>query len=229
MKPEDIQITDFMRIIQGEAPWSFLIEVVIRIFFIYFLLMFSMRLMGKRMSSALNRNELAALVSLAAAVGVPLQTPDKGLLPAVIICIVIVGIQRGIAYLIYGNKKLETITQGQISILVENGKLKLEDMKKCLITPERLFSQLRSQGIDNLGKVQRVYMENNGNFSIIQYGDSNPGLSLIPEWDHDYIPEESYIAGVFVCSRCGKIEHTSKSPDYNCPDCKEKKWSEAVK
>ena len=94
MKPEEIHITDYMRILLGEVPWSFLIEVVIRIGFIYLLLMVAMRLMGKRMASTLSNSELAALVSLAAAVGVPMLAPDRGMLPALIIAIIVVGIQR---------------------------------------------------------------------------------------------------------------------------------------
>src|SRR4051794_24953877 len=118
MKPEDIHITDYMRILLGEVPWSFLIECLIRIFFIYLLLMVAMRLMGNRMSNLLNNSEMAALVSLAAAIGVPVLSPDRGLLPALIIAIIVVTIQQIIAKNAFKNREFEEKVLGDISILV---------------------------------------------------------------------------------------------------------------
>jgi uncharacterized membrane protein YcaP (DUF421 family) len=228
MKPEEIHLTDIMRMLQGNVPWAFLIEVVIRIFFIYFLLILSMRLMGKRMASTLARNELAALVSLAAAVGMALQDPEKGLLPAIIICLVVVGIQRIVAILAFRSKNFERVSQGNISILVEDGCLNLEDMKKCLLTRERAFAQIRSQGIDNLGRVQRMYMETSGSFSILEYQGKVNGLSLIPEWDHEFWESEKVKQDIYACNSCGNLQNGQDQPGIECPRCKEKEWVNAV-
>ena len=228
MEQEAIKITDIMRIIQGEVPWSFLIEVVIRIFFIYLILMFSMKLMGKRMASTLTRNELAALVSLAAAVGVPLQVPDKGLLPALIICMIVVIIQRLMAIWMFRNNKLERLTQGDIDILVQNGVLNLETMKKALLSRERVFAQLRSESIDNLGRVKRLYMENSGSFNILTFNEPRQGLSLIPEWDEEYRKTRNIATNAFSCNNCGFVVHTPTAPEQACQRCQEKDWERAV-
>src|SRR3978361_131613 len=97
MKPEEIKITDWMRILFGEVPGSFYLEVFIRALFVYLFLMGAMRLLGKRMSSTLGRNEMVAMVTLAATIGIPLQTPDRGLLPALMIGVIVVLIGRWIA------------------------------------------------------------------------------------------------------------------------------------
>ncbi|QJW89539.1 hypothetical protein HNV11_09185 [Spirosoma taeanense] len=75
MKPEEIHLNDWVRILIGEVPGTYFIEIVIRIAFVYLLLSVSMRLMGKRMAAQMNRNELAAQVSLAAAIGMPVWRP----------------------------------------------------------------------------------------------------------------------------------------------------------
>src|SRR5438132_14356325 len=85
MRKEDIYLYDITRILNGEAPPQFYIELVIRAFVVYLILVFSMRLMGKRLSAMLNRNEVAAVASLAAAMGLPLLSPYRGLIPAVIV------------------------------------------------------------------------------------------------------------------------------------------------
>jgi hypothetical protein len=46
MKPEEIYLSDWSRILIGEVPGSFYLEAIIRVVFIYLLLLVAMRLMG---------------------------------------------------------------------------------------------------------------------------------------------------------------------------------------
>src|SRR5438270_3226136 len=101
MKPEDIKLGDWMRIFIGEAPPAFFLELVIRVFIIFFLLIVSMRLLGRRMAGQLNRIEIIALFSLAAAIGVPLQAPDRGILPAFVIALIVVLVGRLVSTLAF--------------------------------------------------------------------------------------------------------------------------------
>ncbi|WP_324676885.1 DUF421 domain-containing protein [Hymenobacter sp. GOD-10R] len=225
MKPEDIHPFDFLRIFLGEAPWSFLFEVVIRIVFIFVLLVVSMRLMGKRMASQLSRNELAAMSSLAAAIGVPMQVPDRGLLPPIIMAIVVISIQRLSALWSFRSEKFEEVTQGDIGILVEDGCLQLETMKEVVLPQERLFAQLRSSAIDNLGTVKRVYMEANGSFTVLKHPKPQPGLSILPDWDQDFVREQRKVPGTFACRSCGNLAKENRSA---CTRCGKTVWTEAV-
>src|ERR1700710_2654351 len=118
MKKEQIHLSDWQRILMGEVPAVFYIELIIRALLIYLILMVSMRAMGKRMSAHLSRNELAALVSLAAAVGVPMMAPNRGILPAMVIAVVVIGIQRIIADRAAKNQSFEKISQGNVSVLI---------------------------------------------------------------------------------------------------------------
>jgi hypothetical protein len=78
MRPDEIRLTDWSRILIGQAPWTFMIEIAGRALFIYFILLVAMRLMGKRIGAQLTQSELAVVVSLGAAIGVPMQAPDRG-------------------------------------------------------------------------------------------------------------------------------------------------------
>ncbi|RNI28267.1 DUF421 domain-containing protein [Rufibacter immobilis] len=228
MKPEDIQITDWLRIVLGEVPWSFLLEVVIRIAFIYFVLMLSMRVMGKRMASMLSRTEMAALVSLAAANGVALMDPSRGLLPIAIIAVVVVGIERLIAWRSTQDASFEHTVMDDLDILVKDGLLQLPVMEHARITRDRLFAQFRHEDIYNLGKVQRTYMEANGAFTIIQFPDEKVGLSLVPDLDPDLVEEQPKAEGVFACCHCGNLVESSTSPTADCNQCGSREWKPAV-
>jgi uncharacterized membrane protein YcaP (DUF421 family) len=227
MGKEDIILWDWPRIMIGEVPLSFFIEAAIRITFIYFLLIASMRLFGKRMAAQLNRNELAALTSLAAAIGVPVQSPDRGLIPSVIIAILVVLIGRLVAWLAARNQKLESITQGKIEPLIKDSILQFEHMKRSRITREKLYSVLRSEGIKHLGEVKRVYIESNGSFTIIKDEKPAPGLSVLPQWDKDFRKQQQLSEEMIACKNCGNTLSRHESHQI-CANCRDTKWAQAV-
>jgi uncharacterized membrane protein YcaP (DUF421 family) len=204
MKKEDIHFGDWQRMFIGDVPGGFYWEVVLRITVVYIILMVSMRLMGKRMASQLSRNEMIAMVSLAAAIGVPLQTPDRGILAAVVIAFVVVSIQQLVAWLATRNQFLESVTQGDLTILVSDGYFQLKAMKQNGITRERAFAQLRSRGIRQLGEVKRLYFEAGGSFSFIPAEEVQPGLCVLPEEDMKFITRVCERTQKVVCKTCGK-------------------------
>ena len=117
----------------GEVPPAFFLEIVFRMLVVYIILTVSMRLLGKRMAAQYTRNELAAMVSLAAAIGVPILAPDRGLLPPIIIACVVVGISRLIAMLSAKSEKAEAITQGTIDTLVKDAVMDVRAMTKTRV------------------------------------------------------------------------------------------------
>lgn len=162
------------------------IELVTRESVFYLLLLVAIRLMGKRMSSQLSRNDLAAMVSLTAAMGVPLQAPDRGIIPAIIIAFIIVFTARRVAAKSFKSQDFERFSQGNIGMLVKDSVLDLAMMKKVRISRERFVAQLRSKNIKQLGSVKRFYMEASGSFTLIQEENVKPGLSILPHWDKDF-------------------------------------------
>jgi uncharacterized membrane protein YcaP (DUF421 family) len=228
MLPYDIHLSDWQRILVGEVPGSFYIELAIRALMVYFLLMISMRLMGKRMSSQLGRNEMAALVSLAAAIGVPLGAPDRGLLPAVVIAFVVVFTERWIASKTYRSQSFEKISQGNIDMLIKDAVIDFKAMKRIGLSRERLLSQLRSLGIKQLGKVERLYMEANGSFTLIKQKEPRPGLSIIPRWDNEFQARLKKSEQILVCQHCGHTKELPFDIKSRCEGCLDCTWINAV-
>ena len=224
MKEFEIYLQDYQRIFIGEVPGVFYIEIVLRAILFYFILIASMRLMGRRMASQLSRIEMAAMVSLAAAIGVPLQSHDRGVLPAVVIAIIVIGIERGISYFAAKNEKFEQVSQDDLDILVKDSVLQLDKMKRTRITKDRLCAHLRSEQITQLGAVERLYMEANGSFTMIKSPNPKPGLNIIPAWDEDFV-NELKLTEVLVCKNCGN----EKQEIVNvCGNCASEEWEHAV-
>lgn len=216
MEKSDIRIGDIGRILVGDTPAEFFIEIIIRGIIVYIILMCALRLMGKRMASRLNRNELAAISTLAAAIGIPLFTPDRGVLPGLIIGGIVVFVQRVVAYTGRKSERLERLSQGKISALVEDGCLKIPEMKKTRISREQLFAQLRTNKIIHLGEVKRVFMEANGAFTIIRNPDKRPGLPVLPAFDKDFLGEQAAANEITLCSYCGDDASPGQTSCRNC-------------
>ncbi|WP_207492937.1 DUF421 domain-containing protein [Aridibaculum aurantiacum] len=227
MKPEEISLYDWARIFAGNVPATFYIELVIRAALVYLLLMVSMRLLGKRMTSQISRLELAGLVSLAAAIGVPMLAPDRGILPAFIIAMVVVGVNKLILYCSLKSERFEEITQGNVGVLIQDAVLCYDMMSKTQITRERIFAQLRSHHVYHLGSVKRMYIEATGSFSVVLDDEVRPGLLILPENDPEFIDEVVDRTNKVVCKHCGtkKDENTKHS---KCNNCGSKEWTEAV-
>jgi uncharacterized membrane protein YcaP (DUF421 family) len=228
MKPEDFHLFDPLRVVLGEVPWSFLLEALFRVLVLYGLLVVAMRLMGKRMGAQLSRNEMAAMVSLAAAIGVPVQAPDRGLVAPVCIAVIIVVGQRLIARATLRSKKFEELSQDDIAIMVADGRLMLDAMESAVLPQERLFAQLRSESILHLGQVKRLYMEANGDFTLLRQEPPQPGLSLLPDWDEEYRQEQPEAPETFACTHCGTLAQSPQPPATPCPHCQNTKWVQAI-
>jgi uncharacterized membrane protein YcaP (DUF421 family) len=229
MKKEDIHISDWLRILVGDVPASFYLELLLRAAIIYLLLMLAMRFMGKRMSGLLSRNELVAMVSLAAAIGTPLTSPDRGIVPAVIIAIVVVYIQRWISGKAFRDEHFERYAIGELDILISDAVIDLEVLKKVRISRERLMAELRGSGIKQLGSVKRFYMEASGFFTLIENEEPNEGLLILPSWDEEFCKRLTPSETQITCGICGLLQPKETDRKTKCPHCREVAWADAVK
>jgi maltose alpha-D-glucosyltransferase / alpha-amylase len=216
MQSWEIHWNDWVRILLGNMPPEFFVEVVIRVAFIYVLVIFCIRLMGKRMASQLSRNELVAISSLAASIGIPIQTPDRGLLPALLVAMIVVAAQRIVAARLSQNERFERQTQGKISILVDDCCLNVQEMMRVRIGRQEIFARLRALRVKHLGQVKRLYFEAKGDFTLVRNPEAAPGLTVLPAEDEEFRKAQRYSQEEYVCKNCGRRTMTIDTPCKNC-------------
>ncbi|QMU28733.1 YetF domain-containing protein [Adhaeribacter radiodurans] len=228
MKKEEIYLGDWQRLLLGNSPWEFMLEVFIRTIIIYVALLITWRLLGKRMNAQLTITELAVMITLGGIASVPMQLPDKGILLGILGLACAVIFQRGYNYLTFKSRKAEVLAYGDVGLLVKDGVLQLDQMREYNISKEQVFAGLRSQKILHLGEVKRAYLESSGLFSIFKEEDPKPGLSVLPEKDeqlHQSEPQDNTYA---ACLHCGNIVKQTKFNKQACPNCQEHTWTYAV-
>jgi uncharacterized membrane protein YcaP (DUF421 family) len=149
-------------------------------------------------------------------------------LPIFVIGVTIVGIQWLISRQAMKSTRFEYQVLDDVNTLIKDGTLLLDRLKGTRLTHERLMAEMRHSNIDNLGKVQRAYMEANGAFSIIQYSDNRAGLSTLPNWDTDFKQQQRKAEGQFACLNCANVVDSWQKPETKCACCGKKTWEEAV-
>ncbi len=228
MKKEEIHLWDWQRILIGEAPVEFMLEVFIRTFIIYLLLLIAVRILGKRMSANITTFEMAVMLTLGAVVSVPMQAPDRGLLQGIVILVCVIALHRGLALLTFKSKKLEVLTQGDVSLLVKNGIIDVKELKRSAMSHEQLFAQIRNKNLRHLGQVKRVYLEACGIFSIYESSNPRPGLSILPAKDEKIARAQLKTHSYAACKNCGNITEGLVKEVGKCDNCGAKDWDRAV-
>ena len=228
MKKEDIHLWDIQRILFGEAPVEFMIEVFVRTVLIYLILLITVRLMGKRMSGQLTIQEMAVTLTLGAIVSPAMQIPNVGLAQGTLILFLAFVFQRGFNLLEFKSRKLEKLNHGTVALLVKDGVMLLDEMNKNKLSRQQLYAVLRAEGIYNLGKVQRVYLEAFGMFSIYKAKDPKPGLLIFPPDDEEirtFVKDDKM--KIMVCKSCGNTAEDELA-GQSCSVCNADEWTAAT-
>ena len=228
MDKEEIVLSDWRRIVFGEAPVEFLVEVLFRTLFTYFILLIVIRLLGKRMSGQLTSAEMAVMLLLGAIVSVPMQDPARGIFQGAMMLFLIFAFQQTLSWWMTKSSKAEDKIQGTMSMLVKDGVILTSELLGVRISREQLFAVLRAQQIFNLGTVQRLYLEACGDFSTYKLSKAKPGLSILPRKDEAIHQIQQQVEdGTVVCVNCGHVEPV-QSAAHVCLLCGESEWEKPV-
>src|SRR5438046_2471334 len=94
MDKDQIKLSDIQRILLGDAPGEFLLEVFLRTIVAYIIMLVIVKLLGKRMSRKLTATEMAVMLMFGAIISGMMQIPDRGVLEGAFVLLLVVGIQR---------------------------------------------------------------------------------------------------------------------------------------
>lgn len=227
MKPEQIHLGDWKRLLLGDAPWRFLPEVVLRTLLIYLALLAAMRVFGKRMTGQLTIVEMSVMLVLGAIVAVPMQVPDRGLLVGALLLFCVLLMQRGLGRLGFASRRVELLSQGDATLLVKDGVIQIGRLRDAALSHQQLYASLRDSEIHQLGEVRRLYLEACGEFSLFTFDEPRPGLCLLPGVDHDILAHCPVKPGLSACGYCGQVVAGSGKPE-RCDHCGHGAWVDAV-
>src|SRR5437762_5672283 len=111
-----------------------ILEKIIRPILVYFFLIISLRLAGKRELAQLNPFDLVVLLTLSNTVQNAIIGADNSVTGGVIGAITLLAVNYIVVRFLYSHEKLDRLIEGDAECLIENGELRGDLMKKELIT-----------------------------------------------------------------------------------------------
>lgn len=146
----------------------------VRTVILYLLIIFGIRLMGKRQVGELEPSELVLSLIIADLAAVPMQDFGIPLLTGIIPIATLLSITTILSVLTMKSVKFRAIMCGRPSIIVENGQLRQSEMAKNRFTVDELMEDLRMNGINDIASVKYAILETNGRLSILPYAGLLP-------------------------------------------------------
>lgn len=198
----------------------------IRSFITYILLLLVLRLMGKRQIGELQPSELVTTLLLSEVASQPVTDDNIPLVYGLVPVAAILSFEVILSFAITKNKKFKKIMTGEISVLIDKGKLNMKEMKKNRISLEELASELRQKNIADISRVQYAIMEKNGKISVIEKAEYQPCTLE----DMNIQSEERGIAHAFIVDGeiCYEnIESSGKNEEFLKKELKKRKIKSA--
>lgn len=139
----------------------------IRTAILYFIVIISIRLMGKRQIGELQPYELVITLMLSDLASLPMQDTRLPLLLGIVPIITLLFVKILISEIQQHSRLFEKILDGTPSIIISDGEINLEMMKKQRLTMNDILEELRSAGYLDISDIQYAIIETNGTISII--------------------------------------------------------------
>lgn len=153
--------------------------VLFRTIILYILLVISMRFMGKRQIGELQPFELVITLMISELASLPMADTKIPLLHGVIPIITLLVLQIFLSLLQLKSKKSRSFLSGDPSILIEDGKVNISQLRNQRLNIDDLMEELRLKGYYNINDIEYAILETSGQLSII------PKTKLTPATKED--------------------------------------------
>src|SRR5215510_8280750 len=156
------------------VPWW---ELVVRAAVVYAFLIVLLRLTGKRQIGQLAPFDLVLLLVLSNAVQNSMNAGDNSLVGGLLSAGTLVVLNYSVGYATFKNKTLEALVEGRPQVVIHNGRVFEDVMRRAKLTHHELSAALRQAGCSCADDVQVAILENNGSISVVMRSRRDGSLS----------------------------------------------------
>ena len=127
-----------------------MITILFRTFTIYFFLILTMRLMGKRQIGELEVTDLVTTLLLSEIASLPLTNPETPVLHALLPMAILLILEVASSVILVYLPRLRRLVSAQPTVIIHHGQLLQPALRSLRITVEELMSEIRQQGWSDL-------------------------------------------------------------------------------
>jgi uncharacterized membrane protein YcaP (DUF421 family) len=144
-----------------------ILEKILRPVIVYFFLVISLRLSGKRELVQLNPFDLVVLLTLSNTVQNAIIGNDNSVSGGIIGATSLLVVNYLVVRFLYDHRKLDQFVEGRADVLISGGKVRTQNLKKELISMSQLEAAARKQGFDSLKEVEECVLEPGGTLTFV--------------------------------------------------------------
>lgn len=133
-----------------------------------------MRMMGKRQVGEMQPYELVIMILIAELAAIPMENTDIPLVNGIIPIVILLVLQITLSEIALYSERARTLICGTPSILIAQGQIMEDELRKLRINLNDLLEQLRNSNFPNVKDVAYAILETNGQLSIIPKAGQGP-------------------------------------------------------
>jgi len=153
-----------------------MLSIFIRTIIIYVILNIMLKIMGKRQIGELEVNELVSTLLISEIGALPISDTNIPLLPSLIPILFIAAAEVLISVVKNKSSSIKRIVEGEPTYIIYKGRLRQNVLAENRISINEVLTEMRTQGIADLGEVRYAILEQNGKVSFLKESDS-PNIS----------------------------------------------------
>lgn len=140
---------------------------LVRATVLYLIIIFLMRLMGKRQIGELQPSELVVTILISEIASIPMQDNRVPILHSVIALLTLVAYEIILSALSLKSNSLRSIIQGHPVIVIRDGTIDMKALGKLRMSVNDLISLLRQKDVFDVSQVSYAVLETNGKISVL--------------------------------------------------------------
>lgn len=149
-----------------------MLTVFIRSALLYVLVIFALRLMGKRQLGELQPSELVITILISNIASLPVENPSTPMTMGVIPILVLVGFELIVSNLSLKFRPFRKLLSGNAIVVIRDGVVDQKALKDLRFSIDDLMESLREQSIFSLEDVYFAIVETTGKISVLQRHDA---------------------------------------------------------
>ncbi len=145
--------------------------------FLYLVLILSVRLMGKRQIGQMEASEFVVTMLVANLASIPMQDAAIPLYSGLVPILVVLGMELTLSGLILRSVLIRRFFCGKPIILIDKGKILMENLRRTRVTLDELTGHLRQKDVLDIQTVEFAILETDGSLSVFPYPKERPATA----------------------------------------------------
>ncbi|WP_164522217.1 DUF421 domain-containing protein [Halocella sp. SP3-1] len=164
-------------------------SLIIKTTFIYFAMLVIIRIMGKREIGQLSPFDLVIAIMIAELAIFPIENEELGIIDGLVPIIVLAFLEILLSILSLKSIFIRRLVSGRPEILIKNGEILYEALKKTKYNVNDLLHQLRMKDIFDIDDVKVALLETSGDITVLKQSDDSFKLPVIIDGKISYNKE----------------------------------------